>query len=123
MELVQKGERVTLWSMGTATEAIAPTDAQKRYLNKCGSSGEQPVSKRAKTQSSSEDKRALVADYEQQLQQKHGDRFQIKIWAEALASRQYSDLDSPPGYAMFGGGDAMFGQGKDKKSGKDGKVE
>ena len=57
-----------------------------------------------------------MADYEQQLQQKHGDeysRFQIKIWAEALASGQYSDLDSPPGYA----------QEKDKKSGKDGKVE
>ena len=54
-----------------------------------------------------------MADYEQQL---HGDkysRFQIKIGAEALASGQYSDLDSPPGYAMFG-------REKDKKSGKDG---
>ena len=31
--------------MGTATEAIAPTDAQKQSLDKSGSSGEQPVSK------------------------------------------------------------------------------
>ena len=33
-KLVQKGERVTLWSMGTVTEAIALTDAQKRSLVK-----------------------------------------------------------------------------------------
>ena len=119
MEVSTEWGRVTLWSMGTATEAIASTDAQKRSLDKSGSSGEQPVSKRAKTQSSSEDKRVLVVDYEQQLQQQHGDeysRFQIKIWAEALASGQYSDLDSPPGYAMFG-------REKDKKSGKDGNVD
>ena len=46
-----------------------------------------------------------MADYEQQLHQKHEDkysRFQIKIWAEALASGQYTDLDTSPGYAMFG---------------------
>jgi hypothetical protein len=104
-QLVQKGGRVTLWSTGATTEANAPTEAQKRPLEKSGSGGEQYVSKRAKTQSSSEDKRALVADHEQQLQQKHGDkysRFQTKIWAEALASGQYSELDTPPGYAMFG---------------------
>ena len=43
-------------------------------------------------------------------------RFQIKIWAEALDSRQYSDLDTPSGYAMFG-------QEKDKKTARDGNVE
>ena len=62
-------------------------------------------------QSVSEEKKALLADYEHQLQ-KHENkysRFQIKIWAEALDSRQYSDLDTPPGYAMFG-------QEKDKKN-------
>ena len=74
------------------------------------------MSKRAKTQSSSQDKRALVADYEQQLYGDKYSRFQIKIGAEALASGQYSDLDSPPGYAMFG-------REKDKKSGKDGNVD
>lgn len=112
-KLVHKGERVTLWSMGTATE---PTNGQKRPLEK---NGEEPVSKRAKAQSISEEKKARLADYEHQLQQKHGDkysRFQIKIWAEALASGQYSDLDNPPGYAMFG-------REKDKKSNKDGHVE
>ena len=89
MVVSTEGGKGHLVSMGTATEAIAPTDVQKRSLDKSGSSGEQPVSKQAKTQSSSEDKRTLVADYEQQLQQKHGDkysRFQIKIWMEALAS-------------------------------------
>ena len=43
-------------------------------------------------------------------------RFQIQIWAEALDSRQYSDLDTPPGYAMFG-------QEKDKKTSRDGNVD
>ena len=80
-ELVQKGERVK---------------------DKSGSSGEQPVSKQAKIQSTSEEKRALVDNYEQQLHEDKYSRFQIKIWAEALASGQYSDLDTPPGYAMFG---------------------
>ena len=118
-KLVQKGERVTLWSMGATTETNAPTDVQKRPLDKSGSSGEQPVSKRSKTQSTSDEKRALVANYEQRLQQKHEDkysRFQIKIWAEALASDQYSDLDTPPGYAMFS-------REKDKKTAKDGNVD
>ena len=65
-KLSQKGERVTLWSMGVAAEANMPADGQKRkHENKYS-------------------------------------RFQIKIWAEALDSRQYSDLDTPPGYAMFG---------------------
>jgi hypothetical protein len=71
-KLVQKGDKVTLWSMGATTEANAPTEAQNR----------KSVLKRAKTQSRSEDKRVLVAEYEQQLQQKHGDkysRFQTKI--------------------------------------------
>ena len=96
----KRGKRFTSWSMGATTEANVPTDAQKRPLDKSGSSGGQPVLKRAKTQSTSEEKRALVANYEQQLQQKHEDkysRFQIKIWAEALAS---GDLDTPPGYAV-----------------------
>ena len=38
---------------------------------------------------------------------------QIKIWAEALDSGQYSDLDTPPGYARE----------KHKKTGKDGNVD
>ena len=60
-----------------------------------------------------------MANYEQQLQQKHEDkysRFQIKIWAEALASGQYSDLDTPPGYAMFV-------REKDKKTAKDENID
>ena len=118
-KVAQKGEGVTLWSMGIAAEANIPADGQKRPLDKNGSRGEEPVSKRAKAQSVLEENKGLLADYEHQLQQKHEDkysRFQIKIWAEALASGQYSDLDTPPGYAMFG-------REKDKKTSKDGNVE
>ena len=104
---------------GCCYKANTSRDTQKQSLDRSRLSDDQLVSKRAKTQSSSGDKRALVADYEQQLQQKHEDkysRFQVKIWAEALASGQYSDLDTPPGYAMFG-------REKDKKHCKDGNVD
>ena len=48
------------------------------------------------------------------LGEKHGDkfsRFQFKIWAESLASGQYSDLETPPGYAT------------EKKTSREGNVE
>jgi len=43
-------------------------------------------------------------------------KFQIKIWAQALASGQYPDLDTPPEYGTFG-------REKDKKHCKDGNVD
>ena len=48
---------MTLWSMGVAAEANMPADGQKRPLDKNGSRGKEPVSKRAKAQSVSEEKR------------------------------------------------------------------
>ena len=119
-KLVQNGERVTLWCMGALTEPSTPTDGQKRPIENSSSNGEEPASKRAKKQSSADEKKAVLADFEHKLQQKHEDkysRFQIKIWAEALASGQYTDLDTPPGYAMFGR------ENRDKKVSKDGNVE
>ena len=44
-KLVQKGERVTLWSMGATPEANTPTDGQKQPLDKNSFSSEEPVSK------------------------------------------------------------------------------
>ena len=36
------------------------------------------------------------ADGQKRKHENKYSRFQIKIWAEALDSRQYSDLDTPP---------------------------
>ena len=77
---------------------------------------EEPASKQAKKKSSSNDKKAIVTDFEHKLQQNNYSPFQIKIWAESLASGQYSDLDTPPGYALFN-------REKEKKVSKDGNVE
>ena len=53
----------------------------------------------------SEQKKALVEDFELQLKVKHKDkytRFQIKLWAEILATGVHSVLDNPPAASMFG---------------------
>ena len=61
------------------------------------------VTKRAKT--NAENKKALVEEYEQKLQVKHQDkysRFQIKLWAEMLATGIHTDLDKALAASMFG---------------------
>ena len=88
---------------------------EKRSLESNGS--EDHSAKRAKK--SAADKKEMVADYETRLKEKHGDkfsRFQFKIWAESLASGQYLDLETPPGYAMFN-------RESDKKTSKESNVE
>ena len=113
-KLVRQREKVTLWSMGAIVEDSTHAGAHKRPLEN-DSCSEEPASKQAKKKSSSNDKKAIVTDFEHKLQQKHDNYspFQIKIWAESLASGQYSDLDTPPGYAMF----------NREKVSKDGNVE
>ena len=47
----------------------------------------------------------MVEEYEQKLQVKHQDkysRFQIKLWAEMLATGVHTDLDNAPAASMFG---------------------
>ena len=85
-KLVQNGERVTLWCMGAVTEPSTPTDGQKRTIENSSSSGEELASKRVKKKLSMDEKKAVLADFEHKLQQKHVDKyshFQIKIWAES----------------------------------------
>ena len=100
-------------------DLLPPTDKMEigYFQSKNDSCIEEPASKQAKKKSSSNDKKAIVTDFEHKLQQKHDNYspFQIKIWAESLASGQYSDLDTP-GYAMFN-------REKEKKVSKDGNVE
>ena len=105
--LVGKGEKITLWCMGV-TESATGMGQRKRPCEDIGSNshgGTEPGTKRAKKLTTTEQKKALVEDYEQKLQEKHQDkytRFQIKLWAEMLATGVHTDLDTPPAASMFG---------------------
>lgn len=86
-----------------AEQSTSQPASEKQLSENNGSSGEEQAS--WWEESSVGEKKAVVADFEHQLREKHGDkysRFQIKIWAEVLANGQYSDLDThtPPGYAI-----------------------
>ena len=102
--MVAKGEKITLWCMGIAA-AESAVGQRKRANEDIGGTSNctGDVTKRAKT--NAENKKALVEEYEQKLQVKHQDkysRFQIKLWAEMLATGVHTDLDKAPAASMFG---------------------
>ena len=81
MEASTKGRKGHLWSIGATPEEIY----QKRPLDKNGSSSEEPISKRTKAQCISEEKKALLADYEHQMHEDKCSIFQMWLVGNALA--------------------------------------
>ena len=105
-DLVRKGERITFWSVGVTELDKSGVNQRKRSNDHAEESANvnEPTTKRKKT-TNSEQKKALVEDFELKLQEKHKDkytRFQIKLWAEMLSTGVHSDLDNPPAASMFG---------------------
>ena len=102
---VERGERVTLWTMGLVDAPVEEHHGAKRKHDD-DTTTEKPSKKKSRNMVAADERKALADDFEQKLEEKHRDknysRFQIKIWAEALASNQHTDMECPPAYAMFG---------------------
>ena len=105
-KLVDKGERVTLWSMGPDNTSTQEKHAGSKRSCDEGTDETQLPTKKSKKQTGADERRALAEEYERQLEAKHQaknySKFQLKIWAKALAAKQHTDSENPLGYAMLG---------------------
>ena len=96
--MVESGTKVTLW----CNDSIAvnkSSHGKHAHLD-----AENDSNRKKQKLSSMDEKKALAEEHEQQLREKHGDkytRFQYKLWAEMLTSGVHTDLDEPPAASMF----------------------
>ena len=97
-DMVESGTKVTLW----CNDSIAvnkSSHGKRAHLD-----AENDSNRKKQKLSSMDEKKALAEEHEQQLREKHGDkytRFQYKLWAEMLTSGVHTDLDEPPAASMF----------------------
>lgn len=98
-DMIEKGMKITLWCNDCAAIKKSSLPGKHARLDAVNdSNGKKPKL------SSVDSKKALAEEHEQELKDKHGDkytRFQYKLWAEMIASGVYTDSDEPPAASMF----------------------
>ena len=66
------------------------------------SDDEQPSSKKVPKRSALDEKAARLQSISRQLQAKHSDTFQYKLWAEALDVDKHKSMEEPPPGTIWG---------------------
>ena len=100
-DMIESGTKVTLWCNDCACTTVKKSSHPGKHARldaENDSNGKKPKL------SSADAKKALAEEHEQELKDKHDDkytRFQYKLWAEMIASGVYTDSDEPPAASMF----------------------